>query len=91
MCPNCGKHSRCGCYSCKKRKGKPTLRTFKFVRGDFVKCPYCRKTFHFDNWESYGFTFSKFIPVIEKEGEKGICPNCGTELEPIWNLCNKCY
>jgi hypothetical protein len=52
-CPKCGKHSLCGCKSCKdRRKGTmPMLRTTYYVEGgEIPKCPYCRVGSHPDEW-----------------------------------------
>lgn len=54
MCPNCKKNSYCGCNSCKKRKGLKGIRT-KLMKGEFIKCPYCRTTFSIDAWESFNY------------------------------------
>lgn len=55
MCPNCNKHSRCGCKSCEKREGKyEPIRPHK-LKGDFIICPYCRVKFHYDTWESFNY------------------------------------
>jgi len=50
MCPSCKRNSRCGCRSCKTPKKISSLRAFTFINGDFIKCPYCRKTAHVDAW-----------------------------------------
>jgi len=50
-CPNCKKHSLCGCRSCKGRRinTMPRYRSATFVgNGELEKCPYCRESFHPD-------------------------------------------
>jgi len=50
-CPDCKKDNYCGCKSCKPTKGMDNRRSFRFVKGDFIKCGYCRKTIRFEAWE----------------------------------------
>lgn len=60
MCPNCKKYSYCGCGSCKEQKGKPSSRTNK-MKGETIKCPYCRNKFSIDYWETYNYNKSLSI------------------------------
>jgi len=54
MCPKCKKNSYCGCNSCKPNKGMSRKRSNQ-LKGDFIKCPYCRTIFHYDAWESFNY------------------------------------
>ena len=53
MCPKCNKYSLCGCGSCNGRMSK--TRTQK-MKGETIKCPYCRTTFSIDSWELYSYS-----------------------------------
>ena len=46
-CPVCKKYSTCGCKACKDRRRMPRHRAEK-MRGDYLSCPYCKATFHYD-------------------------------------------
>ena len=48
-CPKCNNPMLCGCKSCRSRRKMPRFRSEKFVlKGDFIKCGYCRTVFHPD-------------------------------------------
>lgn len=66
MCPNCKKSSRCGCKSCQDRnKGRLLLLRPQKLKGDTIKCPYCRVTFSYDAWLDEEFRLYELRKEIE--------------------------
>jgi hypothetical protein len=49
-CPNCKKHSECGCNACIENFGEnPNRRIFDY-KNDIEICPYCKQGFTCDAW-----------------------------------------
>ena len=66
-CPNCKKTSVCFCNSCKKRRKMPSERAERVVKGDNLKCPYCKNVFHIGYLED--LSYQEYLKAKEEEGK----------------------
>lgn len=66
-CPECNIELYCPCNFCQKARKDKTVVLWKWINGEFIKCPNCGYVAHADKWEN--IEYQQLLKINSRTGQ----------------------